>query len=395
MLKDKEIIEKAISQHYPETIKLSDYLYKNPEISHKEFESSKKIVEILSKGGYKVEYPFCGYDTAFQAVYKNGEGPSIAFLVEYDALPEIGHGCGHNLHGSLSVLAALAMVDLEDEFEGEVYVIGTPGEEQDGAKVGMAESGVFDEMSLAIMMHSYSGGASIPNMDLLSLRGYVVEFYGQEAHAVNAPWEGKSSLAAARKFLDLIDARRECFIPNTYVNAVIKNGGEAANIIPGYSKLELEFRTDSMSKLKKIDDMVNKCMNGAALALDCKVTKKPLLSDFADMIRVESLETEICRLFKSFANNVKEVLPPQGSSDMGNVSYCCPSIQPLISITDESYALHTKEMANATTSPEGHKSIELGAKIIVSLALKVLNNEDYRKQIYNEFIKKRDLKQQN
>ncbi len=390
---DTDLIKNALDKHYQDAIALSYDLAAHPELSHKEFRSSKKIVELLRKGGYEVEYPFSGYDTAFCGVMDNGDGPSIAILVEYDALPEIGHGCGHNLHGSISVLAALAMTELKDQFKGKVYVIGTPGEEEEGAKIRMAEKGVFDDMSLAVMMHSCGGGYCIPNMDLLSLRCYVIEFFGESAHAVAAPWKGRSALAAARKFLDLIDARRECFTPDVHVNAVILDGGKAPNIIPDHAEVRLEFRTDSMGKLEEIDDMIVKCMNGAALALDCKVTKRLGFADFADMVRVEPLEREIKLLFESLGKEVAPVLLPTGSSDMGNVSYRCPSIQPLISITDKNYALHTKEFAEATLLPEAHEALLLGANAIVQLSLKVLNDDSYRREIYDDFIRKRDLKQ--
>lgn len=387
------LINRAVKNHHSKAIALSDDLAAHPELSNKEYESSRKIVEILSKGGYEVEYPYLGYETAFRGSFDNGDGPSIAILVEYDALPEIGHGCGHNAHGSMSVLAALAMVELKDQFKGKVYVIGTPGEEDDGAKIGMAEKGVFDEMSLAVMMHSWSGKSCIPNMDVLSLRNYIVEFYGQTAHAVAGPWQGRSALAAARKFLDLIDARRECFTPDIHVNAVILDGGRAPNIIPNYAKIQLEFRTDSIAKLEKVNDMIIKCMNGAALALDCEVTKKHGFDDFADMVRVETLEEEMTRILKALGKEVSPVPRPNGSSDMGNASYHCPSIQPLFSITDYNFALHTKELADATTKPKAHEAIAEGADAIVRLCLKVLKDDIFRKEVYDSFIKQRDIKQ--
>lgn len=393
MIEYNIMIKQAVDKHHAEAITLSDDLASNPELPNKEFESSRKIVELLRKGGYHVEYPYLGYETAFRGVFDNGDGPSVALLVEYDALPDIGHGCGHNLHGSLSVLAALAMVELKDQFKGKVYVIGTPAEEEDGAKIGMAEKGVFDEMSLAVMMHSWSGGYNIPNMDVLSLRCYIVEFHGQTAHAVASPWQGRSALAAARKFLDLIDARRECFTPDIRVNAVILDGGKAPNIIPDYSKIRLEFRTDSMAKLENVDDMINKCMNGAALALDCEVTKKIGFPDIADMVRVLPLEVEIKQIFEGLGKNVKEVMRPNGSSDMGNASYRCPTIQPLISITDNQYSLHTREMADATILPEAHESIACGANAIVQLSLKILQDDNYRKEVYEAFIVQRNHKQ--
>ena len=151
-------VKKVIGTHFKKAAELSCYLREHPELPDQEFESSRKMVEILKEAGFEVTYPFAGYETAFHALFDNGDGPEVAILAEYDALPEIGHGCGHNLHGSLSVLTGLALKDLKEFYRGKVHVIGTPAEEENGAKIGMAAQGIFDNMSLAMMMHSWSGG---------------------------------------------------------------------------------------------------------------------------------------------------------------------------------------------------------------------------------------------
>ena len=146
----KEKIKEAVNKHLDTAIALSKDLAEHPELPYQEFESSRKMAEILKEAGFEVTYPYAGYDTAYCAKLDNGDGPSVALLAEYDALPEIGHGCGHNLHGSLSVLSGLALMDLKDKFKGKLYVIGTPAEEENGAKIGMAEQGIFDDMSMAV-----------------------------------------------------------------------------------------------------------------------------------------------------------------------------------------------------------------------------------------------------
>ena len=206
-------LTQAVERNHAAAIALSDDLAAHPELPDQEFRSSQKIVSLLEQAGYQVEYPYLGYPTGFHAVLDNGDGPSAAILVEYDALPGLGHACGHNVHGSMAVLAALALAELRDRFQGQVHVFGTPAEEEAGAKVGMADQGAFDGMALAAMVHSWSGGTGTADMDVLSLTCYLVEFRGQAAHAAGAPWDGHGALAAARKFLDLADARRECFTP--------------------------------------------------------------------------------------------------------------------------------------------------------------------------------------
>ncbi len=391
----KDKLQNAVNIHLKQAISLSEYLCDNPELAYEEYASSEKIVNVLKNNGFDVTYPYAGYNTAFCACLDNGEGPKIALLTEYDALPEIGHGCGHNLHGSLSVLTGLALNELKDSFKGKLYVIGTPAEEENGAKIGMAEKGIFDDFSLAVMMHSWAGGYSHPNMDVLSLRCYVVEFYGETSHAVAAPWKGKSALSAARKFLDLIDARRECFTPDIHVNSVILDGGKAPNIIPDYAKIRMEFRTNSMKRLEDVDDMIQKCAKGAAMALDCKVTLNYGLSDFYDMVRVKSLEDFTVSGFDAFQMPHLPVSTPTGSSDVGNVSYHCPTIQPLLSISEKPLALHTSAFRDATRTPNAYLALKQGALIMMNLILEVFNNSDYRDIIKTdwekELLKKRNL----
>lgn len=386
----KQQIRSAVLQHLPEAQALSDSLAKQPEISYEEYESSRKFAELLAQAGFDVTYPYAGYDTAFCACLDNGEGPGVAILAEYDALPEIGHACGHNLHGALSALTGMALMDLKDCFKGKLYIIGTPAEEENGAKIGMASQGIFDDLSLAVMMHSWAGGRSLPNMDVLSLRCYVAEFHGETAHAVAAPWCGKSALAAARKFLDLIDARRECFTPDIHVNAVILDGGKAPNIIPDYAKIRMEFRTSSLARLEEVDEMIKKCANAAAMALDCTVSLSFGLSDFYDMVRVPALETSVADYLEEFGKAVGAVQPATGSSDMGNVSYHCPSIQPLLSITDENLALHTPAFRDATQKPPAYEALADGAGVLCALILETFRNPDFRGRVYRDW--KQELK---
>lgn len=385
-------LAEAVERHHPTAVALSDDLAAHPELPDQEFRSSKKIVELLERAGFQVEYPYLGYETGFRAVLDNGEGPSAAILVEYDALPELGHACGHNVHGSMSVLAALALAELKEHFSGKLYVFGTPAEEEDGAKVGMAAQGAFDEMSAAIMIHSYSGGRSTADMDVLSLCCYLVEFRGQSAHAVAGPWKGHSALAAARKFLDLIDARRECFTPDVHVNGVITDGGTYPNILPERAEVRLEFRTDSQAKLEQMDEVVKKCANGAAMALDCTVSFTQGFDSFADMVRVPALEEEVLGLMDELGLAHMDVEMPNGSSDVGNVSYRCPTIQPLLSICDAYHALHTVEFRDETTRPAAHEAIANGAKIIAATVLRTLTDEEFRQRVQASYQKSRAAK---
>lgn len=385
---NQEILQ-AIQEELPEASHLVRYLYDHPETAYKEVLSSQAIVDDLRKAGYEVEYPFMekelGYGTAFRATLKNGPGPSAAILVEYDALPQIGHGCGHNLHGPLSVLAALALAKRKDLFSGTLEVIGTPAEEEEGAKLHMAPSGIFDHLSLAIMMHSGSGHCSQTNMDATALRCYIVEFFGKSAHAAGSPWLGHNALTAARKFMDLLDARRDGFHPGTIMSEIILDGGKQPNMVPDYAKLRMEFRSPSMGELENLDHIVHCCAKGAAIALEC--TEKFTLGfpDFNDMVRVPALEDKITEEFQALGKPIEPAAPAGGSTDVGNVSYCCPTIQPIISITEEPYSLHTPELRDATLTDHARDQMAAGAAVIADTVLAIFNDAAFREKVQKDF----------
>ena len=393
---DVEALKQAVHERLPIAKELSDALYAEPEVAYHEVKSSQRIVKILKENGFEVEYPYLedvlGYGTAFRAVLHNGEGPSVAIMVEYDALPGLGHGCGHNCHGSMAVLAGISLMAQKEQFKGTLYLIGTPAEEENGAKIAMVQEKVFEGMDMALMIHSSSGGVSQTDMDVLSLRCYEIEFFGLNAHAVAGPWQGHSALAAARKFMDLVDARRECFSPDIFVNSIIQDGGKSPNMIPDYARLRCEFRTGSRKKLSDLDDIIHKCAEGAAMALDCTVKYEPGLSDFWDMVRVEPLERRSREIMESLGEVVADPSPAAGSSDVGNVSYQCPAIQMLLSITDEPCALHTVTLREATHSPKGYEQLEKGAVTIASMVLSIFTNEEFRNEVHDAFIEARNKK---
>ena len=388
---NKQLVS-AIEKHWQQAVELSDDLSAHPELPDQEFRSSQKVVDMLRAAGYEVEYPYMGYPTGFRAVLKNGEGPSAALLIEYDALPELGHACGHNAHCAMAVLAALALAEAKDQFQGTVYAFGTPAEEENGAKIGMAAKGAFDGLSLATMIHSWSGPASISDMDVLSLRCYLVEFKGVSAHAVAGPWKGHSALAAARKFIDLIDARRECFTPDVHVNSVFKESGLQPSILPDRAVVRIEFRTDSMAKLEQVDEIIEKCAKGAAMALDCTVSFSKGTEDFADMVRVPVLEDAVEDLLHEMGRASEPVRIPNGSSDVGNVSYHCPAIQPLLTIGETFYALHTPEFREETIKEPAHQAIADGAKLLGSLVLRALTDEEFRDAAQKSYLAQKEKK---
>ena len=380
-----DLVRQTVERFKPLAVKLSDELAAAPELSGEEYEASRKIVGILEKAGFAVEYPFDGLETAFKATLDNGVGASVALMVEYDALPGIGHGCGHNLHGAMSVLAALALADLKELFTGKLYVIGTPDEEKKGSKIKMASDGVFDGMDIAMMIHC-SGGTSAPAGNFLSLKGCNFTFTGQTAHAAACPWNGRNALTAARKFLDLLDARRESYTLDMRVSAIIEEGGKAPNVIPDKAVVKVEFRAQKAAELKKIEDIVFKCAKGASIALECDMSYEydfPI--GFFDFMPNDTIENAVSGIFDDLGISYKTGRPATGSSDVGNVSYCCPASHPSLAIVDEPVIGHTVEFAAATQKPLAYERLATGARALAHLALRTWNEADFRNAMRSEF----------
>jgi len=384
-LENIDLVRQTVERLKPIAVKLSDELAVAPELSGEEYEASRKIAGILENAGFAVEYPFDGLETAFKATLDNGAGPSVALMVEYDALPGIGHGCGHNLHGAMSVLAGLALADLKELFQGKLYVIGTPDEEKKGSKIKMASDGVFDSMDIAMMIHC-SSGISVPAKRFLSLKDCNFTFTGQTAHAAASPWDGRNALTAARKFLDLLDARRESYTPDMRVSSVIEDGGKTPNVIPETAVVKVEFRAEMAAGLKRIEDIVFKCAKGASIALECDMKWEYDFSvGFFDLIPNDTVENAVRGIFDDLGISYKTGLPPTGSSDVGNVSYRCPVSHPALAIADEPIIGHTVEFAAATQKPRAYERLVTGARALAHLALRTWNDADFRNVMRSEF----------
>lgn len=375
-------------QLLPKASQLVKYLYDHPETPCHETLASKAMVEALRKYGFSVTYPFMekelGYGTAFKAILSHGEGPKASILVEYDALPGIGHGCGHNLHGTMSILAAAILAS--EPFQGTLEVIGTPAEEEEGAKLHMSEAGIFDDLDFAIMMHSTSV-VTQTDMDATALRCYIVEFFGKSAHAAGSPWLGHNALTAARKFLDLLDACRASFRPGTVLSGVILEGGRQPSMIPDYAKIRMEFRFPSLKEIKNLDQIVRNCAKGASIALGC--TEKFTLGfpDFYDMVRLPILEQKVSELFNELDEKIVPAIPGGTSTDVGNVSYHCPAIQPMLCITKEPYSLHTPEFRDETIKPLAQQQMAKGAVVIAEMVLAILQDAAFRCAVREQFQK--------
>ena len=370
----------------PELIALSKAIFDHPELGKEEVFASGQHCAILEKYGFAVEKGFMGIDTAFKAVKKSKKpGPTIAFLAEHDALPGIGHGCGHNILGSTSVGAGIVSARILEDIGGTVEVYGTPAEETDGSKAALADGGAFDKVDAALMTHPsdcyYRSG---PSLGIVPLR---FEFFGRTAHAAACPEEGINALHACISLFNNISALREHFQPDARVHGVIKKGGEAANVVPDYTMAEFYVRADKKSYLEKLVGQVKACAEAAAMSNGATVKITNFEACYDNMITNETLSDLFTEnLLQAGIPEVGEARPSKGSSDAGNVSQKCPMIQPYFSISDHGKVPgHTRDFAACTITDYANDQMILNVRAFAMTAYQLVTEPELLQQVKDEF----------
>lgn len=371
-------LDEGIERFLSDAVELSDWMASNPELSGEEFAATDRIIGLLAREGFSIERPYGGLPTGFKAAKGNEDGPKVAIMVECDALPGLGHGCGHCVHGSMSVLAGLALAGMIDALGGAVHVIGTPAEETDGGKCSMSKAGLFDGYDMALMIHS-SGGFNTTAFRSLAMDGYRFTFTGKASHAAGAPWDGKNALNGLQLMFHAVDMLRQHTRPEARMHGVVDNGGLAPNIVPDKAVCRFEFRAPERSYLDGLRSRCLDCAKGAALATGTAVSWETFESGFDEMIPNPPGEAMIGEIYGELGIPFEPPAAPTGSTDVGNVSQRCPALQPLLAITPERYALHTVEFADSVTKPEAHRALSLGARVIGRATLKVLGDESLRR----------------
>ena len=250
-----------------EAFELNYFLAENPELSGKEYLACEKICALLESHGITVERAFAGIPTAFRGTVCEApdSGINIGIIAEYDALPEIGHACGHNLHGSMSVLTALSLLPILKDIDCELLVAGTPAEETDGAKVEMSAKGLFDGCDFAMMIHS-CGGKNMVEYRSLAMDAVEFTFTGKTSHAASAPWEGRNALNGLQLFFHAVDMLRQHVRPEARMHGIVYDGGAVPNIVPERAVGRFYFRAPKRAYLDEIIKKVHNCARGAALA---------------------------------------------------------------------------------------------------------------------------------
>ena len=374
----KSLIDKYANQ----ILELNDYLADNPEIGSEEYKTSKRIVELLTRNGFEVEYPFAGLATAFKTSINKGKSRKAAILVEYDALRGLGHACGHCASGSISLLAALVLNEMKDSIDAQIDIIGTPDEEMRGAKAFMANHGVFNDYDFAIMMHM--NNKSYVYSGTLALDCYDFEFSGHPAHAAATPWEGRNALNAMRLFFDAVDMMRQHVRDDARIHGIIKDGGKASNIVPDYTLAEFCVRSKSRDYLNEITPWVMDCARAAALATRTELKITQVGEKYDELSRKITGDEILEELFKEQGIETVDLSNiTGGSSDIGNVDYICPAFHPYISI-GEDCGTHTVEFANAMKSDKTHEAILNGSEIVIKFVKKLYDMPELLEKIKEE-----------
>ena len=388
-LEIRDKIDAAIAANLGEFAELSDYIADHPEVSGEEFETSKKLVEVLKAKGFATEYPFAGQETAFRAIYgPNNHKYKVALLAEYDALPGIGHACGHNLSGCISLLAGVAATGIQDELDCDIHIVGTPREETDGAKCNMCGDGVFKDYDMAMMVHLYDQNLVYCRLNGLACIEY--NFHGRASHAGASPWEGQNALNAAMLMIHGLDCIRGCSTPDSRINSVIHEGGYAAGSIPEETRVETWTRSPEYDYLLKLNERVENCAKGAAMMTECTYDSHFVAEIYKTMKRNEAGEEVIASVFNELGleiNGDHEKL--FGSSDIGNVSFECPAFHPTLQLAERGTPIHTREFMACVKGEAARKCLSDGAKLIAHTVAGIFTDEAKIKKMKEDFINTR------
>ena len=356
-----------------ELIRISDAIHANPELAFEEHEAAALLSSTLEENGFSLERGVAGLETAFVATWHGREtGPTVAILAEYDALPGLGHACGHNLIGTAAVAAGLAMKTVMADLAGTVQVIGTPAEESGGGKAIMVDDGVFDDVDAAMMMHP--AGKALIGRGSLSLYPIKVEFFGKAAHASSWPDKGVNALDAMILTFTGINALRQHLRDDARIHGIITHGGDAPNIVPDYTAAKLMVRAADTPYAKEVLEKVRACAEGAERATGARLKftqSEPRYDARLPNPKLVALAKDnMVALGLDVALATAEAR--MGSSDMGNVSQVVPAIHPYIAIGTPVLVGHSPEFEEASGSAAGHAGMINAAKTLAVTAVDLL-----------------------
>ena len=377
----RDTILRYADEKWPEYRQIALDIHEKPEVSNYEFFACERLSGQMEKEGFQVKTDVAGHRTGFTACYRGEKpGPVLVFLAEYDALTGLGHGCGHNLFGATSCLAAAALKQAVDQAGGEVRVYGTPGEEggeNGSAKGSFVREGFFRDVDAALCVHPGSD-RHLATTRSLGCAPVDIEFWGRPSHAASAPEKGVNALDALILTYNGVNALRQHVTSDVRIHGIITHGGDAPNIVPEYAAAKFFIRAATAPRLEDVYQKVNRIVEGAAAMTGAKGRMQPYQNRVENTVLTPAFDALYGRVLASLGEKLytpdeKTII---GSSDVGNVSQVVPTIQPMISITDVPTPGHTEAFKAAACQEKGLRSIALGAKALALTALELMEQPE-------------------
>ena len=363
----KDRIDAVVAEHAEALLDASHRIHARPELGFEEHHAHDVLTTLLEDAGLTVTRGAYDLDTAFEARAGSGTGPTIAVLCEYDALPGIGHACGHNVIGTAGVGAGIAAAAVATELGGNLVVLGTPAEEGGGGKIVMAQRGAFEGVDAALMVHP--AGLDLARFAAIAIQQIEVTYHGRAAHAAAAPQVGRNALDAAVLGYMNVAALRQHIRPDERIHGIFTEAGEAANVVPDRAAATWYVRSPTVRGLEKLKARVLACLEAGATAAGCGMDHVWIDPAFANMVdnepMIELYRTNLARTGRTLADptSMDSVV---GSTDMGNVSHLVASIHPMIAVSPPNVAIHTTDFVRYAGGQEGDRAVLDGARVMAA-----------------------------
>jgi len=383
----KKDVGAAIDAMREEILALSHAIHGEPELALEEFKAARRLADAVEGHGIQVQREAFGLKTAFAAEFGKAAGPNIAILSEYDALPGIGHACGHNIIATSGYGAAMALSKLNGKLPGRVRYMGTPAEERFGGKEMMAREGAFEKVDAAMMMHP--SNLNMVTMPCIAISEVEVVYHGRSAHASAMPYRGLNALDAVVTAYQTIAQLRQHIKPTERIHGIIIEGGLAANIVPERAACRFYVRAADAHELAPLKARVHACFEAGALATGCKAEIQWGITDYLDL----KTNWPMAEAYKKNAQGLGrdffpvEHIPPgfAGSTDMGNVSHRVPSIHPMLAVAPPNVIIHNPEFARWAASDQGDQAAIDGAKSLAFTAIDLMCDAQLMKTAKSDF----------
>jgi amidohydrolase len=381
----KTRIVQAVDRLADELEALSHRIHAHPELAYQEVRAAGWLGDFLAGQGFRVERGVAGVETAFRATVETGAGPTVAILCEYDALPGIGHACGHNVIATAGAGAGAALAAVRDALPpGRIQVIGTPAEEGGGGKVRLIQGGVFQDVDAAMMIHGFDRW--ILHQDLLGIVRVGFEFTGKAAHASADPWEGVNALDAVIQTFNAVSMLRQQVRPAARIHGIVTQGGAAPNIIPETAACTFYVRAPTLDYMWALHARVVACAEGAARATGCALKVIDLEAPYEPLRRNDTL-LDLFRANMGAVGAAESPAPSDrlGSSDIGNVSQVIPAIQPMVQIAPAGTPIHSRDFEAAAVAPLARQGMCQAAQTMAMTTYDLLADPALLKQARAEF----------